>query len=144
LTQFCGVLLGPHCIPVVHCTHARFTQYGIAPLHVTPHIPQFPFIVSSTQTLLQMESLVTLHACLHCVPSHVAVPPVGATVAQFVQDAPHALLSFATQEPPHTCIGLAHWHMLFTQCSPDAHLLLQPLQLLSSLVVSTQPLVHWV
>jgi hypothetical protein len=131
------------CVPLGHKQEPPWQV--VPPVHCLVHMPQLcRSVVSSTHTLVQMESLVTLHDCLQLVPLHVALPPVGATVEQFVQDAPHALLSFGTQEPLHTCIGLAHWHMLFTQCSPVAHLLLQPLQLLSSLVVSTQPLVHCV
>jgi hypothetical protein len=60
LTQLCGIVVDPclHCIPLpVHWTQLPVTPLGahtpFGALHVTPHPPQLPCIVSSTQTLLQ-------------------------------------------------------------------------------------------
>lgn len=135
--------VGAHCVAVpVHWTQPSFTQYGVLPLHVVPHAPQLPFIVSSTHTLLQIESEVTVHAGTQVVPLQAAVPPVGAAAAQLAQDAPHALSSLATQAPPQTWFGAAHWQELLTQCSPLGHCMPQVAQLWSSLVTSTHEPLH--
>jgi hypothetical protein len=61
---------------------------------------------------------------------------------QTVQAEPHALPLFGTHEPPQRFVPLGHWQMLLTQWVPPVHGLLQPPQLASSLVSSTQPVLH--
>jgi hypothetical protein len=78
-----------------------------------------------------------LQACTHVVPLHVAEPPVGFSVVQSEQFAPQWLSSFATQLLPQRWSGDMHWHDELAQCSLVGHLLLQPLQLLSSFVKLT-------
>jgi hypothetical protein len=145
-THFCGTFVDPilHCVPLpVHATHMPVLPLGaqmpVGDAHVLPHMPQLPFIDSSTQTLLQMAYVETLQLCVHVsdVVSHFPVPPVGAMAVQLRHDAPQWLSSSATQLLPQRWYGDAHVQLELTQCSLVAHLLLQPLQLLSSIVVST-------
>jgi hypothetical protein len=68
----------------------------------------------------------------------------GADAVQLLQLAPHALPSLATHVPPHRCVPPVHWHVPFMQCFPLKQATPHPLQLLSSLVVSTQAPAHCV
>jgi hypothetical protein len=139
--QDCGVLEGPHCIPDTHCTHPLFTQNGVLEMHALAQSPQLAGSVASlTQTLEQAVYPPVVHDCTHCVPLHVTVPPVGA--AHTEQLVPHALVSLATHWLPHKCVPPVHWHMALTQCRPPVHGVAHALQLLSSLVRSTQALPH--
>jgi hypothetical protein len=74
----------------------------------TPHEPQLLLSVAVlTQEFVIGQYVVPPgHAGTHFVPSHEALPPLGA--AHTAQLAPHALVSLATQEPPQMCIGLVH------------------------------------
>jgi hypothetical protein len=140
-THACGVLEGPHCVPDVHSMHALFTQNGVLGVHALAHSPQLAgSFVSLTQTLEQAVLPPVVHDCTHCVPLHVTVPPVGAMHTE--QLGPHALVSLATHWLPHKCVPPVHWHAPLTQCRPPVHWLPHVLQLLSSLVRSTQGPLH--
>jgi hypothetical protein len=108
-------------------------------LHGAPQAPQLAgSLVSSTQALPHMLSLLELHAATQVVPLQLAVPPVGAV--HTAQLAPHALVSLATQLPPQRCAPAVHWHDPPTQCLPLVHAVPQLLQLASSLVGFTHKL----
>jgi hypothetical protein len=68
----------------------------------------------------------------------------GVELVQLLQLAPQALTSFATHAPPQKWVPPVHWHAPLTQCLPPLHASPHPLQLLSSLVVSTHAPAHGV
>jgi hypothetical protein len=130
-------------MPVVHWTHDLATQNGFDPVHVVPQLPQlFGSELSSTHAFWQTKSPVTVHTCLHCVPSHETVPPLG--WVHTVQFVPQAFMSLGTHWPPHECVPFVHWHVPPTQCSPPVHGVPQPPQLLSSVVSLTHAAPHCV
>jgi hypothetical protein len=103
-------------------------------------------LVVSTHTPLQFVCAggPTGQAATHEPLGHVTVPPVGAT--QFVQEAPHEAAEMVTHVLPHKCWPPGHVPApqtpglpLHTAEPPDGglHTMLQPPQLLMSVVVST-------
>jgi hypothetical protein len=128
------------CVPPGH-THEPPPSHSEPPVHALLQVPQWLLSVFSfTQVVPQTLSPAVLQEGTQLVPLQVADPPVGAPAAQIAHEGPQALSSFATHAPLQTWFGDAHWHEPPTQCSPLGHCLLQPLQLLSSVVRSTQAL----